>query len=73
MLTDIQMPRLDGIQLGLEVGRLQPHLPVAYMSGHADAAELLSADQRANCYIAKPFTAEALIDLIRKCIAFSSS
>jgi DNA-binding response OmpR family regulator len=72
VLTDIRMPHLDGVQLGREVARLRPHLPVAYMSGHGvDPTEFLSPDQLTNCYLAKPFAPAALIALVRKCIAYS--
>jgi DNA-binding response OmpR family regulator len=34
LLTDVQMPRMDGRELGLQVAERRPALPVLYMSGH---------------------------------------
>jgi CheY-like chemotaxis protein len=37
VLTDVRMPELDGLELARRLSRLEPRLPVIFMSGHADA------------------------------------
>ena len=36
VLSDMAMPKQNGIQLGSELARIAPELPVLYMSGHAE-------------------------------------
>jgi CheY-like chemotaxis protein len=38
VLTDIQMPNVDGLQLGRALAVLHPNLPVIYMSGFGGIA-----------------------------------
>lgn len=60
------MPYLDGATRP-GYSALQPHLPVAYMSGHGSAVTgLLPLDLLHNCFIAEPFSQEAVLALIRK-------
>ena len=71
VLMDIQMPDTDGIQATLEIRRLESEcsrrVPIIALTAHA------SANDRIHClesgmddYIAKPFRARELIDLIRR-------
>lgn len=39
VLTDLQMPQMDGKQLAQEVKRLYPQIPVILMTGRMDLAE----------------------------------
>ncbi|MFT5287502.1 MAG: two-component system cell cycle sensor histidine kinase/response regulator CckA [Planctomycetota bacterium] len=56
VLTDIMMPRMDGTELGKEIERLSPGLPLIYMSGFLDHAV-----RRAECsFLAKPFSIREL-------------
>ncbi|MCP4777067.1 MAG: response regulator [Planctomycetaceae bacterium] len=70
ILMDIQMPNTDGIQATLEIRQLESgrskQVPIIAITAHA------SADDRKHClesgmddYIAKPFRARELINLIR--------
>jgi CheY-like chemotaxis protein len=71
VLTDLRMPHLDGLQLGRAVAELLPSVPVAYMSAYDSALAELSPDVLRNCFIAKPFSPDALLALVRRCIAQS--
>ena len=64
LLTDIQMPVMDGIALALTVARDFPKLKILLMTGFADQRERAHGLE-ALIYdvIAKPFT---LVDLVQK-------
>ena len=56
LLTDIQMPVMDGIALALAVARDYPRLPVVLMTGYADQRERAAGlDSLVIDIIAKPF------------------
>jgi CheY-like chemotaxis protein len=56
LLTDIQMPVMDGIALALAVARDYPRLPVVLMTGYADQRERAAGlDSLVIDVIAKPF------------------
>jgi DNA-binding response OmpR family regulator len=69
VLIDLRMPHMDGLQLGRAIAERWPKVPVAYMSGFAgEPAEILPADLLSLCFITKPFTPEALLELVRRCV-----
>ena len=56
LLTDIQMPAMDGIALALAVARDFPKLPILLMTGYADQRERASGLDALICgIVAKPF------------------
>ena len=66
LLTDIRMPRMDGIAAAREAKRLCPALTVVLMSAYDDKEYLKSAlDLRAAGYLEKPFPIELLKASIR--------
>ena len=69
VLTDIKMPGMDGVRLGQILSDIRPGLPFAYMSGFgAEATDSLRADLVEHCFIAKPFSPDALLSLVRRCL-----
>src|SRR3979490_2183711 len=57
LLTDIQMPVMDGIALALAASRDFPGLTILLMTGFADQRERASGlDATAHAVIAKPFS-----------------
>ena len=67
VLTDVVMPRMDGVELTLRLRQERPELQVLYMSGFADdafAERGLNLDPRR--LLRKPFTKEALARKIRE-------
>lgn len=60
VLTDIQMPYLDGLELGRALATLRPGLPVLYMSGFGIPHD--SAGIPADQFIEKPFQPDRLLD-----------
>lgn len=66
LLTDIMMPGMNGVELGLEVARRKPGIKVFYMSGYADQ-ELVRQGllEPGTTFLQKPFTPSQLAARIR--------
>jgi len=70
MLTDVVMPRMNGVQLRDSALERRPDLKVILMSGYPDASRGDAAvSEDGTPFIAKPFTPEKLKTLIRKVLA----
>ena len=69
ILTDIIMPGMNGYQLGGEIARRWPHLPVAYMSGLSSESLLRKGIllDAAESFVLKPLSAESLLVVARLC------
>jgi GntR family transcriptional repressor for pyruvate dehydrogenase complex len=39
MITDLKMPGLDGVELGIQAKRMRPHLHIIYITGFSDIAK----------------------------------
>ncbi len=66
LVTDVDMPQLDGVSLAREALKLKPALSIVLMSGFSDQldrASGLDADRLAS--ISKPFTLEQIKALVR--------
>ncbi len=70
LLTDIRMPRMDGIELAYSITEMHPKTPVVYMSGYPFDLEEVQARRplRACAFVGKPFTRKALLEAIEKCL-----
>lgn len=67
VVSDIVMPRLNGVELMQQLSATQPELPVILMSGYATAA-LSELGIMSPCSILpKPFPAERLLEEVRRC------
>jgi DNA-binding NtrC family response regulator len=68
LVSDVVMPRLNGVQLMERLARSHPQLPVLLMSGYA-TSELQGMGIAAPCaLLTKPFTAERLVEEVRRCL-----
>jgi len=68
VVSDIVMPKLNGVQLLQRLSITHPELPVILMSGYA-GPQLAERGIQAPCgVLAKPFGAEQLIAEVRRCI-----
>jgi DNA-binding NtrC family response regulator len=68
VISDVVMPRLNGVELLQVLSSTHPHLPVLLMSGYA-GGDLLGMGIAAPCGIlAKPFAPERLIGELRRCL-----
>jgi two-component system response regulator FixJ len=72
VLTDVQMPELNGLELQQRMGSLGIRLPVIVMTGHADvpiAVQALKAG--AADFLEKPFDDDQLLSAVQRAIAAS--
>jgi two-component system response regulator AtoC len=67
VLTDLRMPRLDGIEVLNAAKRIDPAVQVVLLTAHATIETAVSSmRQGAFDYITKPFTSEELIQVVRR-------
>jgi len=73
VLTDVVMPEKDGVALALELRRERPELPVIFMSGHSRTAKVVSSAFCDAPWIAKPFRASELAELVEEVLVESGA
>lgn len=67
VLSDINMPEMDGLQLLAHVKKHQPWLPMILMTAYGDVGQAVKAMQLgANDYLMKPFEIQELLGLLKK-------
>ncbi len=72
VVSDIVMPRLNGVELLQVLSSTHPQLPVLLMSGYA-SGELQNMGIAAPCAILpKPFAPERLVEELRRCLRGAS-
>ena len=69
LVTDLQMPRIDGLGLLAYVHKYHPGIPCIVMSAHGTPAIIENLQSDILQFIEKPFTAEALAKSITKALA----
>lgn len=62
VVSDIMMPGISGIELGEELSRSHPGLPVVLMTGYSDKLEAGRTISRP--VLTKPFKADELLDAL---------
>jgi two-component system NtrC family response regulator len=69
VITDMQMPGIDGLELLSEVRGINKDLPVIIITAYGETEKLAAAMQEgAFCYMSKPFNNDDLIVNIRKAV-----
>lgn len=69
LLTDVKMPKVDGIALALEAGRLHPDIAIMLMTGYADQRERAHClDALVHDVITKPFTVDQIKGAVREAL-----
>jgi signal transduction histidine kinase len=67
IITDINMPKLNGIDMAKEIRNINPNLPIIITSGHNENKFLYQAIEiGVTGFIVKPINIKTLIDLIKK-------
>ncbi|MGO0684667.1 sigma-54-dependent transcriptional regulator [Pseudomonas fulva] len=67
VISDVNMPGMDGHQLLAQLRRQQPQLPVLLMTAHAAVERAVEAiRQGAVDYLVKPFEPKALLNLVQR-------
>jgi two-component system response regulator FlrC len=70
VISDVQMPGLNGYQLLSSIKRSRPDVPVVLMTAYGTVAQAVAAMREgATDYIVKPFDAQALIEMARRQLA----
>lgn len=66
VVSDVRMPRMDGITLFRRLKRVDPDLPVILVTGHGDIAMAVDAMREgAYDFLAKPYPMERLLSAVR--------
>ena len=69
LLTDVKMPKMDGIALALAAGREHPEVAIMLMTGYADQRERTHGlDALVHDVIAKPFSVEQIKGAVREAL-----
>lgn len=69
IVTDINMPGIDGLELMQRVQAIDPDLPVILITGHGDISMAVNAMRDgAYDFIEKPFSSELLVDVVRRAV-----
>lgn len=69
LITDINLPGMNGLELMKRVVALDPTLPVILITGHGDITMAVSAMRDgAYDFIEKPFSSELLLDVVRRAV-----
>lgn len=69
LLTDVRMPRMDGIKLAFEIREIYPNCEIIFMSGYSDKEYLKSAIKlKAVNYIEKPLDEAELLETLKNAI-----
>ena len=69
IITDMNMPELDGPMFLMEIRKMLPLIPIIVISGYKDFEYAQSAIRSNACkYILKPFSKEEMIDAVNEAI-----
>lgn len=69
VLTDVRMPRMDGIEMAFAIREELPDCCIIFMSGYSDKEYLKSAiTLKAISYVEKPMDLDELFDAIAKAV-----
>lgn len=74
VISDVQMPGMDGISLLAEIQRYYPGIPVLLMTAYGRIEQAVSAMQAgAVDYLAKPFEPQVLTDIVARVLGGAAS
>jgi FixJ family two-component response regulator len=69
LVLDIQLPGPSGLDLQRELGRAGIHMPIIFVTGHADVPTTVRAMKAGAVeFLTKPYRRQALIDAVRGAI-----
>ena len=69
LVSDVVMPGIDGVELLQAIRVRRPSLPVVLMSGYAEPPQRQALDGAGAVFLAKPFTANDLVDAVHAACA----
>ena len=69
IVTDVRMPSIDGIEIFKRVNRIDPEIPVIFITGHADVPMVLNMlREGAFDFFSKPLDSELLLASTRRAL-----
>lgn len=69
LLTDVRMPRMDGINLAQKLQEIKPSMPIIFMSGYSDKEYLKAAIKlKAVSYVEKPIDLSELTEALAEAV-----
>ena len=69
VVSDVRLPRMDGITFQRELTRADAELPVVLITGHGDISMAVQAmKDGAYDFIQKPFPPEQLVEVVRRAL-----
>ena len=69
LLSDVKMPKVDGIELALAAGRNHPDIAIMLMTGYADQRERAHGlDALVHDVISKPFSIDQIKGAVREAL-----
>jgi two-component system, cell cycle sensor histidine kinase and response regulator CckA len=66
LLTDIKMPRMNGLDLARLLSATRPAMHVLYVSGYPESSKLDNVGRRGPAFLPKPITPDSLLRRIRR-------
>ncbi|MFH1913036.1 MAG: response regulator [Pseudomonadota bacterium] len=60
-ILDVKMPRLGGVDLKRELGRITPGTRFIFFTGHGSEDEFKACSAEASCYLVKPMPIDELV------------
>jgi two-component system cell cycle sensor histidine kinase/response regulator CckA len=69
MVSDVVMPTMDGPTTAREARKIQPDLPILFISGYAEEQLRQSIDLERVAFLAKPFSVQKLAEAARDALA----
>lgn len=67
VITDINMPGMDGLELMRKIRTIDPDLPVTLLTGHGDISTAVAAMRDgAYDFLEKPFSADLLLETVQR-------
>jgi len=72
VVSDVVMPSMDGPAMAREIRKLQPRLPILFMSGYAEEQLRRDIDIEAMHFMPKPFSVAQIADKVAEVLASSA-
>jgi DNA-binding response OmpR family regulator len=66
VVTDLELPRIDGLNFAATAKSSSPHLAVIVLSGGWDAAEVCAVNENVDFFLQKPFAPSELAEAVER-------
>jgi two-component system cell cycle sensor histidine kinase/response regulator CckA len=73
MISDVVMPTMDGPTTVRAARKMQPDLPILFISGYAEEQLRKSIDIPNVSFLAKPFSVQQLAEVVLEILAASAA